>query len=168
MFAFAEFFASLTKGVKAALPYFTSAAATDKGVNEIVRTARELGFSFREQQARDVIGVLRNNLENDQTLGRSIRVQGNNAPLNPSLYGVTIGRTLKNFSYTVERTLRGKESGQFDISHVTVISNEPLSVNQILDTAEQMTTGNCNPLFEPVSIESHRVISARRSPSYEI
>lgn len=168
MFEFAEFFASLTKGVKAAIPYFRAAVSTDLSVEKILSNAKEAGFAFRRQQAIDVIQVLRGNVVTENTTGRAARVSGPDTPIHPSLHGLTIGKPLKNFSYTVKRTLRGLESGEHDTSFVTVTSNSPLSRNQILDTAAQYTTGSCNPLFEEVETVDMEVTEALRSPSYAI
>jgi hypothetical protein len=152
-----SFFASLTKGVKAALSFFRGAAATEATPSEIISKARELGFSFRTQQALDVIGVLRGKIDTQ----RAIRTTPINEPLDPRFYNQMLGG-LRNYSYEVLRRIRGVESGTTDNNYVTVSSNEPLSVQQILDTASAYTSGTCNPLFEEIVVDEMTVTNASK------
>ena len=68
----------------------------------------------------------------------------------------------------VQRQIVGRESGQGERDHVTIISNDPLSINQILDTARGYMDGSCNPLLEEADIVEMNVIEAYRSPYYEV
>lgn len=128
-----EIFATLTKGARAALPFLRAAAETTKTTTEILEEAATLGFKLRRQAGLDIIGTLRNNV----SAARAIRLAAPDIPLNPLTYGESIGKLKRAFSYTVKVVTRDSDGEKFDPQHITVSSNTPLSINQILATAEQ-------------------------------
>lgn len=153
------FFLSLTKGTRQVLPFLQSAASSGLGANEILRQARAAGFSFRTQQALDVLGVLQNNVN----LSRSIRTQPTNQPLDSSRFGTLIGNSLRNYRYTVLRRSTNKSTGETSNEYVSVSSNDVLSVEQIISKAEEFTSETSGRLTGDEVIESLTVTDAQKS-----
>lgn len=154
-----EIFATLTKGARAALPFLRAAAETAKTTNEIIEEAKSLGFAFRRQAGLDIIGVLRNNAN----AARAIRIAAPDVPLNPLTYGQSIGKLKSAFSYTVKVIMRDENGEKMGPQHITVSSNTPLSINQVLQTAEERQYFTTSPQGEEL-IEA-TVVDALRDTS---
>lgn len=128
----------LTAGVRAALPFLTALSARPElSASQILRETRAAGFSVQTQQALDVIGALRDSIDN----ARAIRLTPPDQPVNPAFYTPTIGQL--NFPYSFLVLARGTDplTGLPVNKNVTVTSTVPLSQQQILATAESYATG---------------------------
>ncbi len=124
----------LTKGARAAIPFFRAAVEAAPGATseDIIGAVRELGASVRRTDALAIIRQLKGNLLQ--------RPAFTSVPLNllPSArsLGRALTRTSQNYSFIVRITGIHPETDERIRRNVTVTSNKILSKQQVLDIAE--------------------------------
>jgi hypothetical protein len=159
MASLVDLLGQLTSAQRALLPFFESAAASNKTSSQILAELRESGRGIRTQVGLDIIGILRDNID----AGRQLRNIGPDVILNPALFGQGTGGQNRNYLFKV--LARGVSSNGETLNRIlTVSTNDLLTKNQILDTAKTYAygKGTSGNYAELTSIE---VIGALASPA---
>ena len=155
----AELVRLLSKSARAALPFLEGAVEAGKGANEILKTAKELGFTIRRQVGLDIIGALKGNID----ARRLIRITPPHLPLDPAHYGQALGTLLRNYSYKVLVRAVEPDTGETVNRYFTVSSNDPLSVNDVFETVDELSQGGgCTGTL---SVTSRAVVDVIKSAS---
>lgn len=128
----------ITKGLREALPFLTYLVEANPtaSARSIIADARASGLSFTDTGAFRVIGQLKANLDARRLFGL---LDDNELP-EPETLGVALGDLRKNYSFAVEIVGLNRASGERETRHVTIVSDDLLTPNQILETAIQLPT----------------------------
>lgn len=137
----APLLARVGKGARNAFPIFQSLSETNLNATAIVTQARAAGFSFKTQDAFDIIAALRDNQSTAQYL-RSIDM--NQLP-NPDMFTNAPNNQLRNYSYRVVARGRNPDTGETINQNVVVSTNQVLTQQQVLDMATAQVTNPAAP-----------------------
>lgn len=117
----------LTKGVAAALPYFTGAVALGMLPSEIIAEGRTLGLSYNTQQAYEVINYLVEQHDNRESVSNYNADQY----FKPFESQTAITDQYANYNYLVEASGIDLDTGERVTSHVTIASEKELTIAEV-------------------------------------
>lgn len=118
-----------TKGLREALPFFEGLVTSNPAASatSILRAARDAGLSFRDGPAFQLISQLKKNRD---LLERFKISDPDDVPRVDQL-GEDAAPLKRNYAYVASITGFNSATGEREVRHVTVVSDELLSINQI-------------------------------------
>lgn len=147
-----------TKGLREALPYFAKAveAAPTLSATEIIAEARGAGLSFRDSGAFNIISQLKANV----ATRLAFKLTAFDELPSTSALETAVTPLSKDYSFLVSIRGLNQVTGEREKRFVTVVSDELLTPEQILETALGIPTGapgSQSLINQTVTIESGKI-----------